>query len=207
MNDTTTQQALSRYNRLFDNQPYSAIASQIAADLRIERESDRTADAMNLVTDTALSLCHHPHYADAWLKLATFCGQNAISIVTVDTIYTYLLIFQQPGDTHADDFECTAKALLKAYETTDTLRAAVSCANGVHGWRGRMAYELLAAADYLTQAALHLLMHGNLSYIAEKLQSGLRRVTGALYEGIRHSERSELFDFSSTDFPTGRDRR
>jgi hypothetical protein len=208
MNTTnTTQQALSRYNRLFDNQPYSAIASQIAADLRVERESDRTADAMNLVTDTALSLCHHPHYELAWLKLATFCGQNAIRVLTIDAIYTYLLLFQQPGDTHADDFECTAKALLKAYETTDTLRAAVSCANGVHGWQGRMAYELLAAADYLTQAALHLLMHGNLSYIAEKLQSGLRRVTGALYEGVRHSERPDLFDFSLTYFPTERDRR
>jgi hypothetical protein len=136
----------------------------------------------------------HPHYELAWLKLATFCGQNAITIPTIDAIYTYLLLFQQVKDTRADDFEGTAKALLKAYETTDTLRAAVSCANGVHGWRGRMAYELLAAADYLTQAAIQLLMHGNLSYIREKLQSGLSRITGALHEGARHSERPELFD-------------
>jgi hypothetical protein len=204
---TTATHALNRYNRLFDNQQYSALADRLAADLRAYRESSRVSDPLNLVTDAALMLAGHPHYTDAWLRLAVFCGQNAVSIPTIDAIYTYLLAFQQPGDTRADDFECTAKALLKAYEATDTLRAAVSCANGVHGWQGRMAYELLAAADYLTQAALHLLMHGNLSYIAEKFQCGLRRITGALYEGVRHSERPGLFDFSSTCFPTEQDRR
>jgi hypothetical protein len=205
--DTITQQALNRYNRLFDNGQYTGIAERLAADLRVDRNSVRVADAMNLVTDTALSLCQHPHYELAWLKLATFCGQNGISIPTIDAIYTYLLIFQQVRDTRADDFEATAKALLKAYETADTLRAVVSCANGVHGWRGRMAYELLAAADYLTQAAVQLLMHGSLSYIREKLQSGLRRITGALYEGIRESDTPTLFNFKGTYFPDEHDRR
>lgn len=204
--ETMTQQALNRYNRLFDNEQYTAIATMLAADLRINRDSERTANAMNLITDTALSLCQHPHYELAWLKLATFCGQNAISISTIDAIYTYLLLYQQAKDHRADDFEATAKALLKAYETTYTLCAAVSCANGVHGWRGRMAYELLAAADYLTQAAMQLLMHGNLSYIREKLQSGLRRITGALYEGIRESDMPALFNFKGTYFPDERDR-
>jgi len=204
--DTITQQALNRYNRLFDNGQYTAIAIMLATDLRTSRESERTADVMNLVTDTALALCQHPHYELAWLKLATFCGQNAISIPTIDAIYTYLLIFQQVKDTRADDFEGTTKALLKAYETTDTLRAAASCANGVHGWRGRMAYELLASADYLSQAAIQLLMHGNLSYIREKLQSGLRRLTGALYEGVRESDMPTLFNFKGTYFPDERDR-
>ena len=205
--DTTTQQALNRYNRLFDNGQYTSIAAMIAADLRSDRESNRVADTMNLVTDTALALCQHPHYELAWLKLATFCGQNAVTISTIDAIYTYLLLFQQVKDTRADDFEGTAKALLKAYETTDTLRAAVSCANGVHGWRGRMAYELLTAADYLMQSAIQLLMHGNLSYIREKLQSGLRRLTGALYEGIRESDTPAMFNFKATYFPDERDRR
>jgi hypothetical protein len=207
MNTTdTTQQALNRYNRLFDNGQYTAIAIMLAADLRSDRDSSRVADAMNLVTDMALSLNGHPHYEMAWLKLATFCGQNLVTIKTIDAIYTYLLIFQQMKDTRADDFEGTAKALLKAYETTDTLRAAVSCANGVHGWRGRMAYELLATADYLTQAAIQLLIHGNLSYIREKLQSGLRRLTGALYEGIRESDTPTLFNFKGTYFPDEHDR-
>lgn len=204
--ETITQQALNRYNRLFDNGQYTAIAVMFAADLRSDRESTRVADAMNLVTDTALALCQHPHYELAWLKLATFCGQNAVTIPTIDAIYTYLLIFQQVKDTRADDFEGTAKALLKSYESVDTLRAAVSCANGVHGWRGRMAYELLAASDFLVQAAVQLLMHGNLSYIREKIQSGLQRITGALHEGTRHSERPDLFDFSTTRFPAEQDR-
>ena len=204
---TTETNALARYNRLFDNRQYSAIAVLLAADLRVDRDSQRVSDAMNLVTNAALSLVNHPHYADAWLRLATFCGQNAVTIPTIDAIYTYLLIYQQTGDTRANDFELTAKGLLKAYEASDPLKAAVSCANGVHGWQGRMAYELLAAADYLTQAALHLLIHGNLSYTCEKLQHGLRRITGALYEGVRHSERPGLFNFSSTYFPTEHDRR
>lgn len=205
--ETITQQALNRYNRLFDNAQYTAIAGLFAADLRSDRESSRVADAMNLVTDTALALCQHPHYEQAWLKLATFCGQNAVTIPTIEAIYTYLLLFQPVKDTRADDFEGTAKALLKSYESLDTLRAAVSCANGVHGWRGRMAYELLAAADYLTQAAVQLLMHGNLSYIREKLQSGLRRLTGALYEGIRESDTPAMFNFKETHFPDEHDRR
>jgi len=83
-------------------------------------------------------LVEHPHYTDAWLKLATFCGHNAVTIPTIDAIYTYLLIFQQPQDTRADDFESTAKAPLKAYETTDTLRAAVpgpmACMAGRGAW-------------------------------------------------------------------------
>jgi len=204
--DTTTQQALKRYNRLFDNGQYTAIAAMLAADLRTSRDSERTADAVNLVTDAALMLCAHPHYELAWLKLATFCGQNAVTIPTIDAIYTYMLLFQQVKDTRTDDFEGTAKALLKSYESLDTLRAAVSCANGVHGWRGRMAYELLAAADYLVQAAIQLLIHGNLPYIREKLQSALRRLTGALYEGIRESDMPTLFSFKGTYFPDEHDR-
>lgn len=205
--ETITQKALNRYNRLFNNAHYTGIVERFAADLQGDRESVRLADAMNLVTDTALSLCQHPHYELAWLKLAIFCGQNTVTIPTIDAIYTYLLLFQQVKDTRVDDFEGTAKALLKAYETADTLRAAVSCANGVHGWRGRTAYELLTAADYLTQAAIQLLMHGNLHYTREKLQSGLRRLTSALYEGIRESGTPAIFNFKNTNFPDEEDHR
>lgn len=198
--DTIIQQALNRYNHLFDNEKYTAIAAMLATDLREGRDSARVADTMNLVTDTAISLCQHPHYETAWLKLATFCGQNAMTIATIDAIYAYLLIYQQAG-TSADDFECTTKALLKAYESNNTLRTVVSCANGVHGWRGRMAYELLAASDYLIQAAIQFLMHGNLSYIREKLQSGLSHLTSALYEGVQHSGAPDMFNFKATRFP------
>ncbi len=47
--DTSTQEALNRYNRLFDNGQYTAIAIMLAADLRSDRDSSRVADAMNLV--------------------------------------------------------------------------------------------------------------------------------------------------------------
>jgi hypothetical protein len=141
----------------------------------------------------------------AWLKLAIFCGHNGITIPTIDAIHAYLVRFQPPGDVSADDFECTAKALLNAYETTFTLGAAIACATGVHGWCGRMAYDLLAASDYLVQAAAQLLQHGNAGYTREKLQSGLRRISGALHEGVRHSERPEMFDFSATRFPAERE--
>ncbi len=203
--DIPTQQALNRYNRLFDNEKYTGIAAMLAADLRAYRDSARVADAMNLITDTALSLCQHPHCEQSWLKLAAVCGQNAMTIATIDAIYTYLLIYQQHKDTDADDFEATAKALLKAYESDDTLRTAISCANGVHGWRGCMAYELLAASDYLIQAAIQLLVHGNVSYIREKLQSGLSHLTSALYEGVKHSDAPHLFNFKATYFPDQHD--
>jgi hypothetical protein len=147
------------------------------------------------------------NYGDAWVKLALICGQSGISIVAIDMIYNYLLIYKQPADTRAEDFQMTAKGLLKAYEATDALRSAVSCANGVHGWRGRMAYDLLAASDYLTQTAVQLLIHGNLSYIREILNLGLRRIVGALHEGIRHSERPELFDCHEIEFPTHQARK
>ncbi len=203
--DTTIQQALNRYNHLFDNETYTAIAAMLATDLRADRDSARVADVLNLVTDTALSLCQHPHYEKAWLKLATFCGQNAITIPTIDAIYTYLLIYKQAAYTRADDFEFTTKALLKAYDSHDSLPTAVSCANGVHGWRGRMAYELLAASDYMIQTAIQLLVHGNLSYIREKLQSSLSHLTGALYEGVQHCESPGTFDFKATYFPDEHD--
>ncbi len=88
--DSTTQQALNRYNRLFDNGQYTAITVMLAADLRSNRDSHRVADAMNLVTDMALSLNGHPHYEMAWLKLATFCGQNAVTIKCGRWIFPFL---------------------------------------------------------------------------------------------------------------------
>jgi len=199
--------ALARYNSLFDNQQYQAIAHSIADDLRVERDSTKVADHMNAITDVALSISGHSHYADAAVKLAALCGQNGIRIATIDRIYTYLLTYQQSGDITADDFQLTAKALRNAYELSDPMKAAVSCTNGVHGWRGRMAYQLFAASDYLVQAAVQLLIHGNETYIREKLHHGLQRLTGALHEAMRHSPRPDRFDFSQTVFPSDPDRQ
>lgn len=76
------------------------------------------------------------------MNLATHCGQNGISIVAIDMIYDYLLIYQQPSDMCADDFQMTAKCPLKAYEAADNLHAVVSCANAVHSWHERIVYRL-----------------------------------------------------------------
>jgi hypothetical protein len=45
------------------------------------------------------------------------------------------------------------------------------------------------------------------SYTHEKLNRGLNRVTGTLYECIRGSEQPRLFNFKSVYFPDERDRR
>jgi hypothetical protein len=104
-----------------------------------------------------------------WIKLAGCCAQKRLPTPTIDQIYDYVLIYRQAGDTRAEDFQATAKAVLTGLQARDPLGAAVTHANGVHGWRGRTAYHLLAAADDLVQAAAQLLMDGNLSYIGEKL--------------------------------------
>lgn len=133
------------------------------------------------------------------------CGQNYLSFHTVDAMHDFLRRFA-PDDVRIDDFEATAKGMLRAYSGLNDLKTATSHANGVHSWQGRMAYELLAAVDYLTQIAIHMLAHGDESYAREKLHKGLNRITGALYEGIRHSEQPALYNFKSTYFPDERDR-
>lgn len=140
MTDTglSLQTALERYNRLFDNGQYSAIAVLFAADLRADRDSPRVSDALNLLIDACLGLCGSPTHADAPRLLAVFCGQNEVSIATVDAIHRYLLTFEQPSDTRAEDFECAAKALLKGYAAKDSLDASASCANGIHSWQASL---------------------------------------------------------------------
>ncbi len=193
--------AFSRYHALYNNEQYQILAHQIATDLKTTRESIQVSDILTGVSDFALSLCNHSVYIDVWLKLAIICGQNTLSTPTIDMMATYLQIFQQIGDTRVDDFQLTAKALLKTYQSDDSTKEAIACTNGIHGWQGRMAYHLLCASDFFQQSAIHLLIHGNLSYIREKLAYGIRQLSYALREGISHSEHPQYFDFSSDDFP------
>ena len=198
---TTEATAFKRYNSRFDNQQYQLVTQTIATDLNVERESVTASDAANLITDAALGLSDHPSYAKSCHTLALFCGRNSIQPQTIDVIYNYLVVFQQAGDTRVEDFEAVAKACHHLQHIKPILPIAVSHTSCIHSWHGRMAYDLLAAADYLIQAAQTLLVDDNENYAAEKLQSGLRRITGALYEGTSHSERPELFDFSRVDSP------
>ena len=43
--------------------------------------------------------------------------------------------------------------------------------------------------------AVQLLAHGDEPYIREKLRNGLNRITGALYEGVRHSQQPLAVQF------------
>lgn len=196
--------ALQRYHDRFDPVQYNAVGEQLASSLYTERDDDRVIAGMNALQDACLELCEHPNFEGACHRLAVICGQSALSLHTIDTIVSYLRRFKE-DDVRIDDSECTANSMLRAYSGQDDLKTATAYANGVHSWQGRMAYELLAAADYLVQTAVQLLMHGDDSYIREKLHSGLRRITGALYEGVRHSQTPSLYNFKSTYFPDERD--
>ncbi len=196
--------AMQRYHNCFANDQYNAIGEFIASNLNADRDDERIIGGMIAVQNAAFELCGHPDFEGAWHKLAVFCGQHSISFYTVDAMRDFLRSFSQ-DDTRIDDFEATAKGMLRAYSGLDDLKSATAHANGVHGWRGRMAYELLAAVEYLTYTAITLLAHGDETYTCEKLKNGLHRITGALYEGVRHSEQPSLYNFRSTYFPDERD--
>lgn len=206
MNDNVnnTVKAMQRYHQHFDGQDYNTVAALLAESLKVDREDKLVVAGMILLQDTAFGLCGHPDFVHAWHALAVFCGHSAISCHVVDAMRDFLRPFDQ-DDTRIDDFESTARAMLIGYRSLDEVRTAVAHANGVHSWQGRMAYELLSAAELLIQTAVLLLAHEDEGYIREKLSRGLKRITGALYEGIRHSEKPALYNFKSTYFPDERD--
>ncbi|MDX2138855.1 MAG: hypothetical protein SF123_12245 [Chloroflexota bacterium] len=197
--------AMQRYHDHFDAAQYNAIGEFLASNLNADRDESRVVDILIALQNTALSLCNNPDFAAAWHPLAVQCGQNYLSFHTVDAMRDFLRRFA-PDDVRIDDFECTAKAMLRAYSGLDDLKIATAHANGVHSWQGRMAYELLAAVEHLTHASILLLAHEDDGYIREKLHKGLNRVTGALYEGIRHSSEPSQYNFKSIYFPDEHDR-
>ena len=198
--------ALDRYHQHFDSEQYNSLAELFASTLYADRDDPRVVSTLNLLIDTCLELCKSPTQTGAWLKLGVFCGQNGVSKYVVEATVRYLRRFAEE-DTRIDDFECVAQGLLRAYSAQDELQSATAHANGIHSWQGRSAYELLVAADYLTQAAIQLMQHEDGEYLHEKLKFGLSRITGALYEGIRHSDTPEQFDFHSAYWPQVSDRR
>lgn len=189
------------YHRCFNNDHYQSAVQALADALSVSVDSASASDAANLITDAALGLCGDTFHRQAWLNLAIFCGQKTVSTTAIDTVYCYLLRFQSPPNTRADDFEMTAKALLNIYAAQANLRTAIAHANGVHGWRGRMAYDFLAASAALVVASSQLLMEGELSYIREKLQSSFQLLVGALHEGVRGCDNPSWFGFKTVRFP------
>jgi hypothetical protein len=187
--------ALARYHTAFDNALYSDMAALIASSLNADRDDDRVMDLLVAAQNAAFELCEHPVHRGAWHILALRCGNCFLSFHTVDVIRDFLHLFA-PNDTRIDDFEATAKALLRAYSGLDDLKTATAHANSVHSWQGWMAYELFAAVDDLTYAATLLLAHEDDGYIREKLQNGLTRIKRGLYEGVHHSPNPTLYDFT-----------
>jgi hypothetical protein len=196
---------MQRYHDRFDNARYTAIAEFVASNLNANRDEERVVDLLVAVQNAAFELCGHSLHMGAWHLLAVRCGQYYLSSHTIDAIRDFLRLFA-PDDVRIDDFESTAKAILRAYSGLDDLKTATAHANGVHSWRGRMAYELLAAVEYLTRAAILLLTHEDDGYIREKLHKGLNRITGGLYEGVRHSSEPSRYSFKSIYFPDEHDR-
>ena len=197
--------AMQRYHDRFDSAKYNTVAEFLASNLNADRGDSRVIDGMILLQEMALELCGKPDSGSVWHRLAVYCGQSFLSFHTVNAMRDFLRLFAS-DDVRIDDFEATVKAMLRAYSGLDDLKTATAHANGVHSWRGRMAYELFAAVDYLTHAAILLLSHADDGYIREKLHSGLNRITSALYEAIRHSDQPARYNFRSTYFPDERDR-
>jgi hypothetical protein len=196
--------AMRRYHDRFDNARYTAIAEFVASNLNADRDDELVVDLLIGIQNAAVELCGHSRHSGAWHLLAVICGQHLLSFHTIDAIRDFLHAFAAE-DTRIEDFESTAKAMLRAYIGLDYLKTATAHANGVHPWQGRMAYELLTAVEYLPQASLLLLAHEDDGYIREKLHKGLNRVTSGLYEGIRHSSEPSRYNFKSIYFPDERD--
>lgn len=202
--NTTHEQALARYNAAYDNATYRDIRRRITIDTSLNEGDAAVVDLMNTLIDTCIACCGSPLYGDAHIRLARLAAWARLSDPTLNTIYHYLLTFQQTGLTAAEDFQAIAKALTDIAAEQSRIGEAAAQANGVHSWQGRTAYHLLAAAEYLAKSAELLLdQTGSDTYLHEKLKHGLNYINSALYEGVRHADKPELFDFSNMNFPKG----
>ena len=184
MSDRTLRTAHVRYHEKFVNAIYRELVGKIADNLHAARESEKVAEAANLIIDTALQVCGSQAHAGAHIRLAIYCASHAITPTTIRAIAEYLYRFEPPWETTAIDFEATAKALLSARAARYHLRDAVALTSDIHSWQGRMTHELLAASDYLLLTAAQSLAQGDPTYIHEKVSFALNRITLALYEGI-----------------------
>lgn len=198
--------AMQRYHERFDSTLYNTMGEYIASNLNTDRDDERVVSIVVAAQNGGLELCEHPDLAASLHTLAVQCGRSFLSVHTIDAMWRFLRTFNE-DDTRLDDFEATAKAMMIAYRALDDLKTATAHANGVHSWHGRAAYDLLAAVELFTHAAITLLAHDDEPYTHEKLHRALNRVTGALYECVRGSEQPRLFNFKSVYFPDERDRR
>ena len=213
MNTNISKSVLEQYHAAYDNSVYTSIRFRfiqetVGEDVDVDLHAYDTAvvDFMNTLIDTCFECCASPNYAGSHIILARAAAWSKLSPETVEKIYYYLTTFQQVGIVAADDFLSITRALTCAYAVQDRLREASAYANRVHSWQGRAAYHLLVAAEYLTKSVELLLdQYDNASYLNEKLEHGIIRMTSALHEGIRYSDRPQYFDFKNHRFPSKSD--
>lgn len=196
----TNQAAYARYHSLYDNDQYRTVTRLVAEELAVIHDSEAASDVGNLITDAALGLCGHDSFTGAWNRLALFCAFNKISLVAIEVIYRYLLVFQQAKDHRADDFEALAKTLFYLQTSTQSVQIAVAHASDIHGWEGRTSYHLLASAGQLLQTTQALLTNARANYAQEKLKKSITQLNYALNEAAQN----ETAGFSGITFPTSK---
>jgi hypothetical protein len=138
---------------------------------------------MNLLTDTALSMCGYPYTQDKRQTLVNTALQHNLSAQTIRLMSQHLENFEAAGGHFSADFENTALTLLKVTAIQTELAKVISISSATHGTKGRAAHYLLKAATaFLHTAELLLKGENNQTYLNEKLMQGASGLADALIE-------------------------
>jgi hypothetical protein len=197
LTDDTERQAVAlvRYQAQYNNETYQAVQTAVIGDLCGEafavdaatRETLLDKEVpnllMNLLTDTALSMCGYPYTQDKRQFLVNEALQHNLSAKTIRVMSQHLENFEAEGGHFSADFENAALTLLKIAAVRTELAGGISVSSAIHGTKGRAAHHLLkAAAAFLHTAELLLKGENNQAYLNEKLMQGASGLADALIE-------------------------
>ena len=197
LTDDTERQAVAlvRYQAQYNNETYQAVQIAMIGDLYGEAFAEDVAIRetlldklepnllMNLVTDTALTICGYPYPQDKRQTLVNAALQHDLSPETIRLMSQHLENFETEGGHFSADFENTALTLLKIGAVRTELAGGIAVSSALHGTKGRAAHYLLkAAAAFLHTAELLLKGESNQTYLNEKLMQGANGLADALIE-------------------------
>ena len=197
LTDDTERQAaaLVRYQAQYNNETYQTVQIAVISDLYGEafavdaatRETLLDKEVpnllMNLLTDTALSMCGYPYPQDKRQTLVNAALQQNLSAETIRLMSQHLENFEVEGDYFSADFENTALTLLKVGAIRTELAGGISVSSAIHGTKGRAAHYLLkVVVAFLHTAELLLKGENNQSYVNEKLMQAASGLADALIE-------------------------
>jgi hypothetical protein len=197
LTDDTERQAVAlvRYQAQYNNETYQAVQTDVIGDLYGEafavdaatRETLLNKEVpsllMNLLTDTALSICGYPYPQDKRQLLVNTALQHNLSAKTIRLMSQHLENFEAEGGHFSANFENTALTLLKVGAIRTDLAGGISVSSAIHGTKGRAAHYLLkAAAAFLHTAELLLKGENNQTYLNEKMMQGASGLADALIE-------------------------